>query len=420
MAEPTTGSRVLLVVPHDALRAEIERTLVQMGFRVEAARSVEGARSVEPVVCPVRIVDMAAEGVLDWLSEDATSRTRRGFALTLALTTGALVESGRVPCSRGRFETLRKPFSIEALEARLLAHPEALQLSRGRPIDPVLETEEPALRLLLARARRLACQDVSICLDGELGVGRRALARAIHLWSSRSAQACLELGAEPSPDAVDETLGAAPGTLVIVEPASWSEASQRRLLDHLRGEQPATRPEAVPARLISVSLEPLDSARCRGGLLVETFYRLDATRLSLPAFRDRPRDWERLFRSSARIAARELGCVSSQIDPSWLDTLVRERFPGNRLGLESRLRSWLLAAGCRPDAWTPYVPGRASEGEPVGKSEPSLNLKVIERDTIVRALVHREGNRTRASEDLGISVRTLRNKIREYDLRALR
>ncbi len=48
---------------------------------------------------------------------------------------------------------------------------------------------------------------------------------------------------------------------------------------------------------------------------------------------------------------------------------------------------------------------------------PSVHLKTLERDAIVRALGHRDGNRTRASEDLGINVRTLRNKIREYGLR---
>ena len=91
-------------------------------------------------------------------------------------------------------------------------------------------------------------------------------------------------------------------------------------------------------------------------------------------------------------------------------------FPGNLLGLESRLRSALIRSEGRPEGLRRAV---RAESAPPSRSEveASLNLKQLERDAIVRALAHWQGNRTRASESLGISVRTLRNKIREYALR---
>jgi DNA-binding NtrC family response regulator len=107
-----------------------------------------------------------------------------------------------------------------------------------------------------------------------------------------------------------------------------------------------------------------------------------------------------------------------KMGPELVEALAEEGFPGNRLGLESRLRSALVRVGDEGELLSVIRGESVPDAAALPEAGPaSLNLKALERDTIIRALAHWDGNRTRASETLGISVRTLRNKIREYELR---
>ncbi|MCA9503167.1 MAG: sigma-54-dependent Fis family transcriptional regulator [Spirochaetaceae bacterium] len=417
MDEREGSLRLLLVESHPALGRDLARALSRSGFEVELrARLEEGLEGPDPRGYAARIVDPDAEGARRFLAE------AEGFAHTVLIAADASSALLMRRMLGGGVTLLRKPFALHVLEEAVLSGlaPDA----RPRRVlgDPLLATRDERLLEALDRARCLARRSIAVCIEGELGTGRRALARALHDWSPRADgalvqvdRAMLESGANDPRDAfgLGEALERARlGSLLLVEPADWPHEAQQALARIL-----AARSESMLPRLVSLASESLETSARAGRLPLELQYRLDAARLVLPPLRDRVVDHEELCRAVARRVARELGVATPEIDASFVERLAQEGFRGNRLGLESRLRSVLMRrdVGARLEgAQLDVVAVSSTRHVPAAAS---LDLKALERDTIIRALAHWDGNRTRASESLGISVRTLRNKIREYGLR---
>ncbi|HKK53716.1 MAG TPA: helix-turn-helix domain-containing protein [Myxococcota bacterium] len=406
--------RISLVESNAALRRDLTGALERSGFRVDAtARAAEVRDRAGRGRSAVRLLDLEASGVRDWLEDGSFEGT------TILLAADAFSAGPRWQVDPAELEILYKPFPFELLESRILARLTPGPGSGLGPRDPVLQTREPALESLLERARRLARRAVPVSLVGEIGTGRRALARRIHAWSPRRALpfVCLDrssleaLGAARSGEVLRRAVAeAGQGTIVVVEPAEQLEPVQQALRATLRSAG-----EAGPGWL-AIAKAPLEQSVCEGRLLLELQYHLEVTSLHLPPFRERPLDQEDLCRAIAGRVARELGRPAPAIDAESVERLAREGFPGNRMGLESRLRG-LVMQDSTDGAVLRSLPTVEPSRPGAPRDLPHLNLKSLERDTIIRALAHWDGNRTRASESLGISVRTLRNKIREYGLR---
>ncbi len=408
MLEPDEATRLLLVEGHTRLRVELARALERAGFEVEARDQAPGLGGDEGFA--LRLIDVEAPGVATWLA------SRPFVAPTILLTSDVTSRRPDVHAESGPLERLAKPFSLPALEGCILAQLGEVRSPGREPGDPILRTDHPPLHHTLERARRLARRGVPTTLVGELGSGRLALARQMHLWSRRAAEPLVVLdrarlerggaaGAVAAVAAAVERAGA--GSLVVVDPADQTPTVQDALLGALRETE-----EGGPGWLC-VAPRSLEDGVAAGELALELQYRLEAARLILPPFRERAADHAALCRAWARRVARELGQTAPAVDSALIELLSRDGFPGNRFGLESRLRAFLIQS----DGQSERLESLASRDAHAAEAAPSLHLKTLERDTIVRALAHWSGNRTRASESLGISVRTLRNKIREYGLR---
>lgn len=392
--------RVGIAVAHDGWRRDLSRALVSAGCRVVEVDAVEAARPRMGIDAFVGDVDAAPEA----LALDAAMQDR-----IVVWSADAAKASNGLPGVG--WDLLAKPFSVADLERSLerILLPSHSTLGQ---LDPVLASREPGMTHVVARARRLAERDLDLVIEGELGVGRMALARASHDWSPRAEAPFVVLdrvelaaaGAAEGVDAIHRS-GAevGGGTLVAVEPAEWTPSAQRALASTLRDDE--------GTRVVTVVSETLEASVEGGRLRRELADRLDVSRIRVPALRARPADHRALCEAVARRVARRLGRETPLVDEATVDAWAEEGFPGNLLGIESRLRAAML----RDDDGRPATGAleiRRHEDE-----RDSLDLKRLERDTIVRALAHWQGNRTRASESLGISVRTLRNKIREYGLR---
>ena len=406
------GIHILLVVRHSGLRDDLARTLVSSGYSVTTCAALEGdfeSRSGAVADRPpdVRIIDLDGEAQTALPNEAAVANELR----TIWLVGG----SNSPRALRGR--VLTKPFSVHTLEdairCSLIEDEAPLEFTQ----DPILRTSDPEMKAQLERARRWASEDVPLVVEGELGTGRRALARAVHRLSTRGAERCRVLdrgevemeGRAGAQACIDRTLeDCRTGTLILIEPAEWSEDAQRALCNGLRSLD-------VGPRIVTVARESLETSASHGALDLELQYRLDGSRVVLPALRERPLDQGDLCQGIARRLARSLGRETPTIDPELVASMAAEGFPGNAMGLESRLRSALLRG--EPGAAQDFVRRDVEQASLPDETDRSLDLKSLERDTIVRALAHWQGNRTRASESLGISVRTLRNKIRDYGLR---
>lgn len=393
--------RVGLAVAHPGWRRDLERALVSAGCRVVEVDGVEDRERLMGIDVFVGDAD-AAPASLD-LEGDLRDRV--------------VVWTGN---ARGNLEglagvgwdLLAKPFSVAELE-RSLERVLVPIPATGVRLDPVLSSRDPEMAAVVERARRLSERDLDLVVVGELGVGRLALARASHDWSPRAEAPFVVLDrielaavrAEEAVDAIDQAWSAGVGgTLVALEPAEWSRPAQHALASALRRKE--------GARVVTIVSETLEASVERGRLSQELADRLDVSRLRLPALRKRPTDHRALCEAVARRVARRLGRETPALDDAMIESWVEEGFPGNLLGIESRIRAAMLQ-----EEVVRTVPGQGLAVRNHADERESLDLKRLERDTIVRALAHWQGNRTRASESLGISVRTLRNKIREYGLR---
>jgi DNA-binding NtrC family response regulator len=405
------GARVGLIIPHAALQGELSRALEVAGHQVvplPADASIGRAPQVGGI--DVWLVDPSGLAPGPALIEQLGAESRRIVWLS-----GEEETSAKQPVSGVR---LPKPFSLPELE-RAIEECRISVMEDDGPLDPMLRTRDPDMQQVMDRARRLARRDAPVVLIGELGSGRTALARTMHGWSPRGAEALAVLehaalasvGAAESARRVEEAVGRARwGALVLGEPADWPSVAQAALARALREEQGRPRCYAIVRESLACRAEA-------GDLPLELFYRIDAAAIRLPALRDRVADQAELCAALARRVARSLGQETPGIQDAMLERLAAEGFPGNRVGLESRLRAALI----RGEGATALLSDDLDPAGPAGPSREgalaTLDLKQLERDTIVRALAHWQGNRTRAAESLGISVRTLRNKIRDYGLR---
>jgi two-component system response regulator AtoC len=147
----------------------------------------------------------------------------------------------------------------------------------------------------------------------------------------------------------------------------------------------------------------------RGDFREDLFYRLNVARLRVPPLRERPEDIPDLLAHIIEKLNLRMGKTIKQVDPDALKLLKSYSYPGNVRELENIIeRAFIFSPSDTIEAAAIDIPTGSRPA-----FEPST-LKALERNAIEKALHRWEGNRTRAAEELGITRRTLLNKIKEY------
>jgi two-component system response regulator FlrC len=314
---------------------------------------------------------------------------------------------------------------------------------------------DPAMAAVLGRAEQLARSDAGILITGESGTGKEVLARHVHGLSRRARGPFVALNCAALPESLleSELFGhekgafsgavaarkgkfeqADGGTLLLdevgeIDPrlqAKLLRAIQEREVDKLGG----TKPVRVDVRILAATNRDLLAEVRAGRFREDLFYRLNVVSLRLPALRDRPADIDALAEHFAARFAEANGLPRRELSAEARSLLLAHRWPGNVRELENTMhRAVLLAQGpvIRAEAieLTPLgfepAPVAAAAVQPTAAPETrSVSALVgrrvdeVERDLILETLTHCLGNRTRAAEILGISIRTLRNKLHEY------
>jgi DNA-binding NtrC family response regulator len=305
---------------------------------------------------------------------------------------------------------------------------------------------------LLARAEQVARAEASVLIMGESGTGKEVLARHIHAASRRARGAFVALNCAALPEALleSELFGhekgafsgaiasrkgkfeqAEGGTLLLDEigemdprlQAKILRAIQEREIDRLGGSAPVK----VDVRILAATHRDLATEVARGRFREDLYFRLAVVRLRIPALRERRGDILPLARHFAERYARANGLPERGLLPAAEALLLAHPWPGNVRELENTLhRAVLLAEGhaIGPEAIdllesapALHVDAIAPSASPAAPSVTALvgrRVEEVERDLILETLSHCLGNRTRAAEMLGISIRTLRNKLHEY------
>ncbi len=297
----------------------------------------------------------------------------------------------------------------------------------------------PALLAALEQARQAARSDADILLEAESGTGKELLARFIHEQSARAAKPLVAINCAAVPEhlleaelfghvrgaftgALANHIGkfelAHGGTLLLDEIGEMPAVLQPKLLRVLQerefyrlGDNRAT---SVNVRVIASTNRPLQGLVRDGGFREDLYYRLNVIPLSLPPLRQRGEDVIELAEYfTAKFAAPKPPPAMSE---PFRATLRCHRWPGNVRELANAIRRAVaLCPGDEIDADALRLAAPPALG-PAPWLKPGLSLREAEKALLEITLEATAGNRTRAAALLGVSLRTVRNKIREHGL----
>ena len=302
-------------------------------------------------------------------------------------------------------------------------------------------------------AEQVARSDASILITGESGTGKEVLARHVHRKSNRANKPFISVNCAAIPEnlleselfghekgaftgAVARRIGkfeeADGGTLLLDEisemdirlQAKLLRALQERVIDRVGG----SRPVPVDIRILATSNRNLADAVREGTFREDLLYRLNVVNLKIPPLRERPQDILELAHHFVAKYSSANGMTVKPISADARRQLLANRWPGNVRELENTLhRAVLLSSGAEIDTDAIRMPDgsslsaapdpaarAAATAEAVTRSLVGLTVAEVERDLILDTLDHCLGNRTHAAKILGISIRTLRNKLNQY------
>jgi DNA-binding NtrC family response regulator len=313
---------------------------------------------------------------------------------------------------------------------------------------------DEAMARVVRLAQQIAPSDASVLITGESGTGKEVLARYLHGRSQRAKKPFICVNCAAIPDALLESelfghekgsfTGAVArrvgkfeeangGSLLLDEisemdvrlQAKLLRAIQERVIDRLGG----SRPLPVDIRIIATSNRNLAEAVREGTFREDLLFRLNVVNLKIPPLRERPADTVELAQYFVKKYAAANGVPARPLSHEARRTLPLNRWPGNVRELENTMhRAVLLAQGdeigpeaiLAPDGArldqqrAGAVAHAAHAAEQVTRSLVGRTVAEVERDLILETLRHCLGNRTHAANILGISIRTLRNKLNEY------
>jgi DNA-binding NtrC family response regulator len=318
--------------------------------------------------------------------------------------------------------------------------------------------EDRSMETVIALAEQVAPSDASILITGESGTGKEVLARFVHRKSARSDKPFISVNCAAIPEnlleselfghekgsftgAVARRVGkfeeADGGTLLLDEisemdvrlQAKLLRALQEREIDRVGGGKPVK----VNIRVIATSNRDLHAAVKAGTFREDLLYRLNVVNLRLPALRERKADIVALAKHFSKKYSAANGVADRQFDATARAALLAHPWRGNVRELENTIhRAVLLARGPEITEDAIRMPdgsrveeailvsggGAASRAaqtaESITRSFVGRTVSDMERDLIIETLSHCLGNRTHAANILGISIRTLRNKLKEY------
>ena len=309
-----------------------------------------------------------------------------------------------------------------------------------------LVARDPAMLACLRRAEQVASSEASVLITGESGTGKEVLARHIHRRSRRAGGPFVAMNCAALPEnllesemfghekgaftgAVARRLGkfeaADGGTLLLDEisemdvrlQAKLLRAIQEREIDRVGGAGPVR----VNVRILATSNRDLQAEIAAGRFREDLYFRLNVVGLRLPPLRERPGDIAALAEHYARHYAELNGVQARPLSAETVRRLQAHCWRGNVRELENTVhRAVLLANGPEIEEETVELNGEAAARPAARVSGGGVaglvgrTMEDVERDLIVETLTHTLGNRTHAATILGISIRALRNKLRDY------
>ena len=373
----------------------------------------------------------------------------------IIMTAYAAVDTAVGALKSGAFDYLTKPLDIDELKIlvekairyrRLEQENRFLRERLGTRFDFAnIVGESPPMKRLFETISLVAPSDATVLISGESGTGKELIANAIHQNSSRRDRPFIKVNCAALPETLLESelfghekgafTGAAQkkqgrfqlahtGSIFLDEIAETAPTTQVKLLRVLQEQEfeplGGTRPVKIDIRVIAATNRDMAIEIRDGRFREDLFYRLNVVAVTLPPLRDRREDILPLAEHFLGQYTEKNRRLIKRFTPRSVDLLMRHPWPGNVRELENAVERAVIL--CRGDAIAPDDLPDAVRSSANGAKEADtalktgLSLKEMEKQMILRTLEETAGNRTHAAEILGISRRTLQNKLKEYGI----
>lgn len=443
-------SSVMVVDDEPGIRTALRANFFRHGWQVETASSVREAvsrlegRAFDLVVTDIRMPDGTGMDVM------RSTRLLSPGAAVILLTAFGSVPDAVSAMRDGALDYLTKPISFDHLQATAA---KVMHRARQMPVEDIAPASgivgcSSLLQRALQRARAAASTNADVLVEAESGTGKELLARFIHNSSDRSRKPFVAVNCAAVPESLleSELFGHGRGAFtgaVAAKPGKFELADGGTILLDEIGEMPLhlqpkllralqereferlgeSRAVHVDIRVIATTNVSLSSMVERGQFRSDLYYRLNVIPLTLPPLRDRREDIPALARFFADKHAAQSQSKAPRLHPEFLERLQSHPWPGNVRELANFMRRVVtlsdtqeIDASCFDMEFQGTM--RVSEKTQMQSSAAVAGtpIRQLERLHVESTLALTEGNRTHAAEMLGISLRTLRNRIREYGL----
>jgi DNA-binding NtrC family response regulator len=409
------------------------------------------ARPFDAVLTDLRMPDMDGMAVL------AEVRRRWPALPVILLTAHGSIPAAVEAMRAGAADFMLKPFVPEELAfvvgKALAATQREREVVPPAPADRAIDLvgESPAMREVFARVRKAAAGTATVLIRGETGTGKELVAQRLHEESARSSGPFIKVNCGALADTLLESelfghekgafTGAAgrkpgrvelahKGTLFLDEIGDVTPAMQVKLLRVLQEREierlGGTQTIKVDVRFVAATHRDLEAMVSAGQFREDLFFRLNVVPIHLPPLRERMGDVARLARKFCAAFGQANGRAKIAFDDEALAVLALQPWPGNVRQLQNLVERLVILADSE-------VLGRADVerelGRPaLGSSTPSregdagedaslpARVRIAEKEALVAALARTNGNKTLAARLLGVSLRTLYNKLGAHGL----
>jgi len=448
--------RVLIVEDDAAARAGLEQLVKAWGFIAESA--ADGEEALEKVTSfrPAIVITDMVMPRMDGLALLRALQQQGADVTTLLLTAQGTVETAVEAMKEGAYDYLTKPVDLKRLKILLDKIVERLetvrevkalrrQLREHGTFGPLIGSS-PEMRKLYQIIEQAAPTSASVLIMGESGTGKELVAQTIHQLSPRAAFPFVAINCAAIPETLLESeifghekgafTGAADrragcfeladhGTLFLDEIGEMTPATQVKLLRVLQERTfrrlGGRQEQSVDVRVIAATnIDPAEAVQ-KGRLREDLYYRLNVFAMKLPTLRDRKDDLPLLIQSFINeFNGRNQRSIAG-VDHEAMRLLEHYQWPGNVRELRNVIeRATILAPGPFIEAaHLPPVVTHEPGPEPQAQVAlgPGTTVEEAERRLIMMTLEHTRDNKTRAAEILGISLKTLHNKLNKLRLR---
>ncbi|MFB3818354.1 MAG: sigma-54-dependent transcriptional regulator [Candidatus Methylomirabilales bacterium] len=448
------GIRVLAVDDERPTRFLMERELPRSGFAVTPAESGEEAldrlreREFDVVLLDLNMPGIGGMETLRRIRESGTAA--EVVVLTGYPDVGSAIEAMKL----GAYDYLTKPFKLAEVEVvlrraadRKRLQKENLALRRmvaQRGGQKLLVGKSAAMEQVLRTVNRIAATDANVLIEGESGTGKGLVAQSIHRQSRRAEAAFLAINCSGFQDALLEselfghekgafTGATSPkpglfevadgGTLFLDEVGEMSPAMQAKLLQVLDSRElrrvGGTRVTRVDVRIIAATNKRLADEVQAGRFREDLYYRLNVVGVTMPPLRDRKDDIPLLVEHFLDRHRTSVGPAKSMA-PEAMRALTEYAWPGNVRELSNiveRLAILTPGAVIGPEDLPVSLRGAPrAAAAPAPSPDVPPSLSEVEREHIARVLAHTRGKKMQAARLLGIDLKTLNKKIKDYSI----